>query len=181
MLGSLQTNPSEAIGVTAPSEETLTLAGSPLERASQVSFTLAASSAEGSEDAARLRIASPHVWASALATKTGAGSPLLAGAAYAGERLDAMKAMLTMNAAAMAVLVRIIFDPPGVRKCDPFTLGRSARRYLSFAKFIRPRLRAAGWNPDRLIFMFQAALLVSYQSCSASFGVRYWSAECSLR
>ena len=32
---------------------------------------------------------------------------------------------------------------------------------------------AAGWNPDRLIFMFQAALLVSYQSCSASFGVRY--------
>ena len=38
---------------------------------------------------------------------------------------------------------------------------------------------AGGWIPDRLIFMFQAALLVSYQSRSASFGVRYWSAECS--
>ena len=41
------------------------------------------------------------------------------------------------------------------------------------------RMWAGGWIPDRLIFMFQAALLVSYQSRSASFGVRYWSAECS--
>ena len=38
---------------------------------------------------------------------------------------------------------------------------------------LRLKVWAAGWNPDRLIFMFQAALLVSYQSCSASFGVRY--------
>lgn len=45
---------------------------------------------------------------------------------------------------------------------------------VEVAQLVLPLGRwAAGWNPDRLIFMFQAALLVSYQSCSASFGVRY--------
>ena len=50
---------------------------------------------------------------------------------------------------------------------------RIARLEAENARLRADKVWAAGWNPDRLIFMFQAALLVSYQSCSASFGVRY--------
>lgn len=52
---------------------------------------------------------------------------------------------------------------------DPVVVRKRQRRMTGVDEMVW----AAGWNPDRLIFMFQAALLVSYQSCSASFGVRY--------